>query len=104
MSFEIHMYSAVAVATDRTGFATGERHPLLVFLRQAVASEHDTAGAVKAASQAGWIGVDITKAGTLPDDAGATMADPVRSAYVSAVEGGAGVLAFDAIVKPAPRQ
>ena len=104
MSFEIHMYSAVAQATDHSGFPAGELHPLLIFLRQASGSDHDTPAAAAAAAKAGWTRVDVTKAGTLPEDAGATMADPVRAAYVSAVEGGAGVMAFDAVVKPAARK
>ena len=104
MSFEIQMYSAVAQATERSGFAAGELHPLLIFLRQPPGANHDTPAAAAAASKAGWTRIDVTKAGTLPEDAGASMADPVRAAYVSAVEGGAGVMAFDAVVKPAARK
>jgi hypothetical protein len=104
MSFEIHMYSAVAQAAERSGFPAGELHPLLIFLKQAPGTAHDTPAAAFAASKAGWTRVDVTKAGTLPEDAGATMQDPVRAAYVSAVEGGVGVMAFDAVVKAAARK
>lgn len=104
MNFEVHMYSAVALATATSGYPEGERHPLLIFLRQESGSEHDVLRAESAAVGLGWDEVDITRAGTLPSDAGATMEDPVRGAYVAAVECGQGVLAFPDIVQPAPRK
>lgn len=104
MSFEIHMYSAVALATAATVQRAGQHHPLLIFLRQSPNSEHDLARAAGAASAQGWDEVDITRAGTLPADAGEAMEEPVRGAYVRAIEIGEGVLAFPAVVKPAPRK
>ena len=98
------MYSAVALATATSGYPEGERHPLLIFLRQEARSEHDMLRAESAAVGLGWDEVDITRAGTLPVDAGATMQEPVRGAYVAAVEGGQGVLAFPDVVKPAPNK
>lgn len=104
MEYEIHMFSAVAVATSATRFPPGERHPLLVFLRQAVGAGHDLRGAADAAQGAGWLDIDITRAGTLPEDAATSMEENVRAAYHAAVEAGAGLLAFDAVVRPAPRK
>jgi hypothetical protein len=104
MNHEIHMYSAVALATATSGYPEGQRHPLLIFLRQEAHSEHDLLRAESAAVGLGWDEVDITRAGTLPPDAGATMNEPVHSAYVAAVEGGQGVLAFPDVVKAAPRK
>lgn len=104
MKDEVHMYSAVALATATSGYPEGERHPLLIFLRQAARSEHDLLRAESAAVGLGWNEVDITRAGTLPDDAGATMQEPLRSAYRAAINDGQGVLAFPDVVREAPRK
>lgn len=98
MSFEIHMYSAVAKA------ATGQRYPMLVFLRQVAHSEHDLAAAAAAAQNIGWTDVDVTKAGTLPPDASEQMDAPIRAAYAAAVERGVGLMVFETAVQAAPGQ
>ncbi|MGQ0700692.1 MAG: hypothetical protein ACT4PZ_20930 [Panacagrimonas sp.] len=104
MSFEIHMYSAVARLETAEPYAVGQRHPMLMFVRQPEDSEHDLAAAAAIATKAGWVEVDITKAGTLPPDAGASMDGPIRAAYVSAVERGEGLMVFETAVRPAPRK
>lgn len=104
MSFEIHMYSAVAQAKTADGYTEGQRHPMLVFLRHPQDTDHDLGRAAAAAQRLGWIEVDITKAGTLPPDAADSMDGPIRAAHDAAVETGEGVLVFDAPVRPAPRK
>lgn len=104
MSFEIHMYSAVARAVTAESFKSGLHHPMLIFLRQAANAQHDLAAAAAIAASAGWTEVDITKAGTLPPDAGAQMEGAIREAYAAAVECGEGLMVFDAAVKAAPRK
>lgn len=104
MSFEIHMYSAVARAETAASFETGQQHPMLIFLRQAEHAQHDLAAAAAVATEAGWTGVDITRAGTLPPGAGAQMDGPILAAYTTAVEHGEGLMVFDAAVKVAPRK
>lgn len=102
---EIHMFSAVARATDAAaGRRAGDHHPLLIFLRQAPDEAHDLAAAAQAAEALGWDEVDITRAGTLPPDAADSMQDPVLGAYRAAVASGTGVVVFDATVRPAPRK
>lgn len=101
---EIHMFSAVAQAADDGAYAAGERHPMLIFVRQPADCEHDLAAAAAAASREGWIEIDITRAGTLPPDAGESMEEPVLGAYRRAIEDGAGLTVFDAVVRPAPRK
>ena len=103
-SHEIHMFSAVAEAGAGCGFPHGERHPMLIFVRQPPDSAHDLAAAAAAAGAAGWREVDITRAGTLPPDAADAMDPIVKAAYVRAVEGGAGLTVFEAVVKAAPRK
>lgn len=103
-SHEIHMFSAVAEAGAGCGFPHGERHPMLIFVRQPRGTAHALAAAAAAASAAGWREVDITRAGTLPPDAGDTMDPVVKAAYDRALDSGAGLTVFDAVVKPAPRK
>ena len=104
MSHEIHMFSAVAEAGAGCGFPPGERHPMLIFVRQSPGSEHDLSAAAAAATHAGWHEIDITRAGTLPPDAADAMDPTVLAAYRRAVEGGAGLTVFEAVVKAAPRK
>lgn len=104
MSFEIHMYSAVARAFEVERVAQGQHHPMLIFLRQPAHAEHDLGGAAAVAEKAGWTEVDITKAGTLPPDAGEQMEGPIRLAYAAAVEAGEGLMVFETPVKAAPRK
>lgn len=101
---EIHMFSAVAEATADAPYAAGECHPMLIFVRQVAGSEHDLAAAAAAAAQQGWIEIDITRAGTLPPDAGESMEEPLLGAYRDAVENGRGLTVFEATVRPAPRK
>jgi hypothetical protein len=101
---EIHMFSAVAEAGAGCGFAHGERHPMLIFVRQPPGSAHDLAAAAAAANAAGWREVDITRAGTLPPDASDAMDPTVQAAYARAVDVGAGLTVFEAVVEAAPRK
>ena len=102
--YEIHMFSAVAEAGPASGYPPGEQHPMLIFVRQAPDSAHDLAAAAACAMRAGWTEVDITRAGTLPPDAHASMEEPVLGAYRGAVERGAELTVFAAVVKAAPRK
>lgn len=101
---EIHMFSAVAEAGAGCGYPPGERHPMLIFVRQRPGSPHDLAAAAAAAKAAGWREVDITRAGTLPPDAGDAMDPVVKAAHERAVHAGAGLTVFEAVVRPAPRK
>ncbi len=95
MSFEIHMYSAVARAFEVERVAQGQHHPMLIFLRQSANEEHDLGRAAAVAERLGWTEVDITRAGTLPPEAGAQMEGPVRLAYSAAVEHGEGLMMYE---------
>jgi hypothetical protein len=104
-AFDIHMFSAVARATASTvGRTPGQHHPLLIFVRQRAQSDHDLAAAAATAQAQGWDEVDITRAGTLPADAETQMQEPVLSAYRAAKREGSAMVAFEAVVKPAPRK
>jgi len=104
MSYEIHMFSAVAQSATVADVPAGEHHPMLIFLRQNPDCGHDLAAAAEVARGLGWVEVDITRAGTLPGDAGESMDEVVLAAYRSAVENGAGLRVFPTVVKPAPRK
>lgn len=56
------------------------------------------------ALRAGWEDVDFTKAGVLPADAEREMEDTFRARYREALERGESLLAYDAVVRPAPRK
>ncbi len=101
---EIHMFSAVAEAGADCAYPNGERHPLLIFVRQAPGHAHDMGAAAAAATREGWIEVDITRAGTLPFDASDSMEPRVLEAYRRAVRNVTGMVVFEAVVKPAPRK
>ncbi len=103
MEFEIHLYMAVARAAHAPPYRSGDRHPVLVFLRHPIGSAHDLSAAESVALEAGWTEVDFTKAGTLPSDAQAEMEEPFASRYRSAMQNGAALLVYDTVVKPAPR-
>lgn len=101
MSSEIHLYMAVARSGTAVPYPAGERHPVLVFLRQAEHSEHDFPAAETVAVEAGWSDVDFTRAGTLPADAEPTMEAVFRSHYRAALSDGASLLVYDTVVRPA---
>lgn len=103
MSFEIHMYMAVARAETTEKYPAGERHPVLVFLRQREHAEHDFSAAESVASEAGWAEVDFTKAGILPAEAEETMEEVFRSHYRAALNVGKSLLVYETVVRPAPR-
>lgn len=104
MSFEIHMYSAVAKAVAVANRAPGQHGPMLIFVRQSQGSTHDLAAAAAVATREGWSEVDITKAGVLPADAGEAMDGAIRQAYEAAVQDGTGLMAYEVAVRPAPRK
>lgn len=101
---QVHMYMAVARATERTAYPAGELHPVLVLRRQPRGAEHDLSAAHEVALRAGWEDVDFTKAGVLPADAEREMEDTFRARYREALERGESLLAYDAVVRPAPRK
>lgn len=99
MSTEIHMFLAVAQAAAPGRYPLGERHPMLIFVRQAPGSEHDFAAAEAAALKAGWADVDFTKAGTLPPEAAAAD-EPFRSCYAAALADGDAIMVYaDAVTR-----
>jgi hypothetical protein len=99
---QIHLYAAVACARAVPDRRAGDRHPLLVFLRQPPGAAHDLAAAAAVAQAAGWTEVDITRAGILPPDAGEQAQGPYVEPYGAAWRDGAAMLVYDAVVAPAP--
>ncbi len=104
MDHQIHLYMAVAEAQSALRHAPGELHPLLIFLRQEIATDHDFAAAAAVAERAGWTRVDFTKAGILPDDAGEHGDAAFLSCHAAAVQRGDALLVYDTVVRPAPRK
>ena len=64
---EVHVFtgSAASLSEERTGYPIGERHALLVFLRQAVDSEHDWATAEALVAAESWGDVSLERGGTI---------------------------------------
>jgi hypothetical protein len=98
---EVHMFSAVAKATPASGWPEGELHPLLVLVRQSRHEEHDFGRAESLVAGLGWVDIDITRAGTLPDDARQTMDARMRTCYDTALSDGGAVLVYANVVRPA---
>ena len=80
---EVHVFvgSAASLVAEATGHPVGERHAVLVFLRQLAATTHDFAGAEALLEAESWGNVALERGGTLGpvNDAG-EFADMHRSA------------------------
>lgn len=68
---EIHVFTGSAVSlSSATGYSAGERHALMVFLRQPVGSDHDWASAETLVAAESWGEVLLERGGTVgPDSA-----------------------------------
>ena len=65
-----------------------------IYLRQAAGSEHNWDAAEAVAVNGGWAEVSLTKAGTLPTDAGERKEEPDRSCYHAALRDGDAILVY----------
>ncbi|HEX4873058.1 MAG TPA: hypothetical protein VFV27_12165 [Nevskiaceae bacterium] len=104
--FDMHLFSAVARSADpaRSHQPQGQRHPLLLFLRQPPGQDHDFDRAAALVAAAGWDEVDFTRAAVLPADAAEQPVEPYHGCYLDAVRLGHGLLVYATPVQVAPRK
>ena len=64
---EVHVYLAEGdvLSRDNAIRPIGERHPLMIFWRQEINTEHDLDLCTKEAYKIGWGNIEIKKAGTI---------------------------------------
>jgi hypothetical protein len=64
---EVHVFagSAASLSEETTGYPAGERHALLVFLRQPAGSDHDWAAAEALVAAESWADVSLDRGGTI---------------------------------------
>ena len=65
--YEVHLFRGEGTVGDGNslGYEAGARHPVIVFSRQPIASEHDFPLAKERAEGAGLLDVDLQRGGTL---------------------------------------
>ena len=76
------------------GYSAGEKHALLLILRQPSDSEPDWLAAEVAASASGWYDLEFKKASTIPAGNLAGQPSEVVACYQHAVDHGSSLIAF----------
>ena len=96
MSDKLHMFSAQATvgASAKGGLPVGQRHALLIFVRQPADAAHDSATAAALAEAGGWVDVSITKSATVVVGPDGQSDETLRDAMISAVENGHGIVVY----------
>jgi hypothetical protein len=91
----IHVFNADATArpgNDR--YPAGQRHALLLFIRQSAESEYDWRDAERVVSEAGWGDIEMRKAGRLDLEPTATD-QTLRGAHQDAAVTGRSIVVYE---------
>ena len=94
--YEVHLFEAIgtASAASEGAYRPGDRHAMLVFVRQYSNTEHDWASAGVGVSDGGWTEVTFQRAGTLiPEFMSGKDADFI-AAFEYAMHGGCGLVVY----------
>ena len=93
--YEIHLFLGIAAAeeTSKSAFPAGERHALLVFLRQPIGSDHYWSLAESCLEDAGWAQVALQKASTV-DRSVLEIEPTAQSAYEDAMARGSAIVVY----------
>lgn len=94
-SFDICVFHGSAVSLDRhpLGYAPGERHDLIVFLRQSSGDDADPMAVEHLMRQAGWRKSMLSLLFILPNHSAAVDRDAVlRGSYHDALEYGGAII------------
>jgi hypothetical protein len=94
----IYLGEVRATAGNAFGYPTGERHPIVAFLRQTDASP-DFSAAKKAVESKGWQDVLITQGAPFRTDKLPTAPQNVADSYRDAVDYGFALLVFSEAIK-----
>jgi hypothetical protein len=94
---EVHLFnaSAVATATSTGRYQSGDRHAVLVFLRQREGTDHDWEIAEGQLNYAGWTQVKFSGADTIGAESLTGNAAYLLGAYEQAVQHGFGLVVFE---------
>jgi hypothetical protein len=93
---EVHLFNASAVPTSvcKGEYRSGDRHAVLVFLRQGAGTDHDWDAAEGNLNSSGWTQVKFNQASTLGADDLAGSADYLLGAYEEAAQNGFGFIVY----------
>jgi hypothetical protein len=94
--FDVHLFQATAKAGTATPgtHRPGDRHAMLVFIRQDRGTEHDWAAAEAGVCEAGWTEVSITRGGTLSAETMNGKGADFVDAFEYAMNGGCGLIVY----------
>jgi hypothetical protein len=95
--YEVHLFNGSAVATSACSgaYRPGDRHAVLVFLRQAQGTEHDWDVAEGELNSAGWTQVRFTRGGTVAAENLTGSADYLQGAFEEAARNGFGFVVYE---------
>lgn len=91
---KVHVFQANAVSqnSDVTGYPAGEKHAMLIFLRQPE-EDHDWQEAENRAHSSGWNQVEFRRAGTLGESVD-HLEETMRKAANSAMSDGSSIVVY----------
>ena len=94
--FDVHLFQAIARASAATSgaYRPGDRHAMLIFVRQDRGTEHNWAGAEDGAREAGWFEISINRAGTLSAENLNGKGEGFMGAFEHAMNGGCGLIVY----------
>lgn len=90
---EVHIFTGIATSLDQqvTNYPVGERHSLMIFLRQSIGSDHDWDAAEALVVAASWGEVDLKRGGTLTTED--TLGD-FQEMYDTALSNGGAIVVY----------
>jgi hypothetical protein len=92
---EVHAFSAAGtVGPSNERYTRGERHDLLVLVRQVTGTDHDWEAAERVVAEAGWVDIAFEKAATVSGEPSASADAALRDAVVHALSGGSSILVY----------
>ena len=82
---------ATSRSQDVTGYPVGEKHALIVFLKQPEGSDHDWAAAEAIVAAAYWSNITLRRAGTLNGD---SPRGDLTESYQAALSSGSAIVIY----------
>lgn len=94
--YEVHTFVAYGEAREGNdqNYPVGERHPIVVFCRQRIHSDHDYERVEAVARRNGWAELEVAHAGVIvPERLNGSLSD-LQDCFVKALQSGGTVLSF----------
>ena len=94
--YDIHLFQAIATAgaAPENTYRPGDRHAMLVFVRQAHGTNHDWALAEASVSKVGWTQISFRRAGTLSAEKLNGKSNEFVGAFEQAMNAGFGLVVY----------